>query len=119
MRKPFLSVILTLTFLFAGSKVAQAYIDPGTGGYLIGSAFAMIGGFFALASALVIHLFRNIIGGWAKALWKKFGAFLPIAALLAAAAGIWAFLAFGAPSAHRSGPADTGVRVKDAAAVTK
>ena len=50
---------------------AYAYIDPGSGGYLISSILATIGAFCALASAFVIHFFRNIVGKTIRNLWLK------------------------------------------------
>ncbi len=50
---------------------AYAYIDPGSGGYLISSILATIGAFCALASAFVIHFFRNIVGKTIRTLWRK------------------------------------------------
>jgi hypothetical protein len=60
-------IIILFTILFLGlQEPAKAYIDPGSGGYLISSLLAMIGTFFAFSSAIVIHFFRNTIGKGVK-----------------------------------------------------
>lgn len=66
-RSLFIFIVLTAFF----QKAAWAYIDPGSGGYLISSILAAIGGFFAFASALVIHFFRNVIGKSIRYFWQK------------------------------------------------
>ena len=53
-------MILYILLLFILSiPSAYAYIDPGTGGYLISSLWSWIVGFFALASAIILNFFRH------------------------------------------------------------
>jgi hypothetical protein len=64
-------IILFLAFLFILPITAYAYIDPGSGGYLITSILAMVGGVFAVASAFVIHFFRHTVFKFFKYLWNQ------------------------------------------------
>lgn len=65
---------IALAFLFlivALPAFAHAYIDPGTGGYLVGSAFPLIAGIFAVVAAFFAHLFRHSLGIFFKRFQKK------------------------------------------------
>jgi len=101
-------------FLLCGAKEACAYFDPGSGGYLFGQITAMVGGFLAIASAFVIHLFRSTIVRWVKLLWAGHRK-LSIAAIVIAAAGLvaLAFYLFYEPS-HKFDPALSGAHTLDA-----
>lgn len=52
---------------------AHAYIDPGSGGYLVGSAFPMVAGFVAVALAFLAHFFRHTIGSFLRRFRYKRG----------------------------------------------
>jgi hypothetical protein len=63
-----------LTFLFFVLILpvhAHAYIDPGSGGYLVGSVFPMIAGAFAVLFAFLIHFFRHTLKNFFRNLWNK------------------------------------------------
>ncbi len=45
---------------------AHAYIDPGSGGYLVGSILPMIAGFVAMFFAFFIHFFRHTLWNFFK-----------------------------------------------------
>lgn len=80
--------LLFLALFFVGAeKSVWAYIDPGSGGYLITSLLATIGGVFAFASAFVIHFFRNVIGRSLVFLWRNHRLKSMLALALATAAG--------------------------------
>jgi hypothetical protein len=69
-----LSVKKIWAFLFLTLIVpvrAYAYIDPGSGGYLVGSAFPMIAGIFAVIVAFFAHFFRHTLNNFFKNLWNK------------------------------------------------
>jgi hypothetical protein len=55
---------------------AFAYIDPGTGGYLISVAWAWLVGALALGSAVIIHFFKFTLKNKALHLWEKRRAFV-------------------------------------------
>ncbi len=114
-----LMLLFLFAFLFSGVPKAHAYIDPGTGGYLITSILAMAGGFFALTSAFVIAFFRNTIGKWIVFLWTKHRVLL-IAGTLAivSGAGFWAYSAFYEPAIKKFDPRLSGAHTLDAAKVS-
>jgi hypothetical protein len=55
---------------------AFAYIDPGTGGYLISVVWAWVVGVLALGSAVLIHFFKFTLKNKIQHLWKKRRAFV-------------------------------------------
>jgi|GEM_PF-2939138 len=67
MKKVFLILFLILILPVR----AHAYIDPGSGGYLVGSVFPMIAGFFAMFFALFLHFFRHTLKNFFRNLWNK------------------------------------------------
>lgn len=79
------------------AEPAHAYIDPGSGGYLAGSALTMIGGVFAVFFAFLLHFFRHIVGGFFKRLMKHRRRILTVlAALVLIGLGIffaWRYIA--------------------------
>ena len=82
-------ILFLLTIFFSGH--AYAYIDPGSGGYLVTSIISAIGAAFAFASAIVIHFFRNIVWKTILLLWKKHRV-LFLAGVITATGGIGAVL---------------------------
>ena len=60
----FLLISLAIPFSFA-------YIDPGTGGYLISSLWAYIVGIFTFVFAIVVRFFRYTIMGYIRKIAKK------------------------------------------------
>lgn len=65
------TLLLILFLVVFCPRHAYAYIDPGSGGYLISSILAAIGAFFAFAAAIVVHFFRNIVWKTIRTLWSK------------------------------------------------
>ncbi len=57
--------------LIFSTSNAYAYIDPGSGGYLISSLIAWIGGALAVSAAVIIHFFRYTFKTFAVNLWSK------------------------------------------------
>lgn len=110
--------LLLILFLFH-SKSVWAYLDPGSGGYLISSILAAIGGAFAFASAFVIHLFRNIIGKGLIFLWRKHRVLL-IAGILVVTFGIGYLLyrSFYEPSVAKFDPKRSGAHSIDSSRVS-
>jgi len=114
----FLVTLLSIGFFFY-PKDAWAYIDPGTGGYLISSIIAGLGAFFAFASAFCIHFFRNIIWRSTVYLWRRhrslflLGIFIVLAGL-----GFLIFSAFYEPPVARFDPALSGPHTLDPARVS-
>ncbi len=109
------SFLLLFLVIFYPSH-AYAYIDPGSGGYLISSILAAIGAFFALASAFVVHFFRNIVWKTIRTLWNKHR-LLFLAGVLALIAGIGAVLfhLFYEPAIPRFDASVSGAHILDAA----
>lgn len=64
-------ILFFICFLIMPHHPAWAYIDPGSGGYLITSVLTMLGGFLAFASAFVIHFFRHTVFRFLKFLWQR------------------------------------------------
>jgi len=60
-------IIISLIFI----PSCFAYIDPGTGGYLISSIFSFILGFFALVLGIVLRFFRHTLKNFILKIWKK------------------------------------------------
>ena len=89
-----------ITFLF--EHTAWAYIDPGSGGYLISSVLTGLAGIFALTSAFVIHFFRNIIGKTCCLIWQKYR-FLSVICILVilTGAGLWAYRMVSSPAVKK------------------
>src|SRR5208283_2718995 len=83
-------IFLLFLVIFSPSR-AYAYIDPGSGGYLISYILTALGAFFAVASAVVIHFFRNIVWKTIRTLWSKHRLWF-LAGVLALIAGIGAVL---------------------------
>ena len=67
MKKAVIFLILSIFLL----NVASAYIDPGTGGYLVSSMWSYIGIFLAVAFAAVMCFFRNYLIAPVKKFWKE------------------------------------------------
>ena len=115
-----ISKILTF-FLFLiifNPTHAYAYIDPGTGGYLISSIMAAIGAFFAFASAIVIHFFRNIVWKTICSLWSRHRIFfLTGLFILIAAIGAVLFHIFYEPSIAPFDAALSGAHIRDASRI--
>jgi Arylsulfotransferase (ASST) len=65
------TLIILLFLIVLNTPHAYAYIDPGSGGYLISSILTAIGAFLAFASAVVVHFFRNIVWKTICSLWNK------------------------------------------------
>ncbi len=107
-----------LIFFLACARTAAAYIDPGSGGYLFSSIIAMIGGFFAIASAFIIRFFRNIIGKWIRAFWDKYRIFsILIVGAAALVTGALAYRFFYEPAIGKFNPLLSGAHIRDAAKV--
>lgn len=115
----FLTLLFLFTFLFSGIPRAQAYIDPGTGGYLITSILAMVGGFFAIASGLAMAIFRNTIGKWTHYLWKKHRLLFIMSVLaILSGTGFWAYRAFYEPAIKKFDSSLSGAHILDVAKVS-
>jgi len=85
--------ILVFLFMFlVVTGKAFAYIDPGTGGYLISQILAIAGGFIALVAATCIHFFRFTLRAWWSVLWGRFRILTVI--VLAAIIGGAAYFAY-------------------------
>ncbi|MBF0490789.1 MAG: hypothetical protein HQL15_09295, partial [Candidatus Omnitrophica bacterium] len=110
-----LRVFIFLILVLSCPANAQAYFDPGSGGYFISSVLAAIGAFFALASAFVIHFFRNILWRNLRLLWNRFP-FLVVAGVLVLVVAIGAFLfhLFYEPSLLKFDAARSGAHILDA-----
>lgn len=106
-----ITALLSALFFLLFEKTAFAYFDPGSGGYLIGSILAMVGGFFAVASAFVIHFFRNILGKRLADSWKKHRlVFLAVTVAVSAGACFAVYRAFLEPTAPQFDPSLSGAR---------
>ena len=57
-------IILVLLLIIPS---VYAYIDPGTGGYLLSSLWGWLVGFFVVLFAIIIHFFKHKVKKW----WKK------------------------------------------------
>jgi len=66
--------IIALTALLALAKAASAYIDPGTGGMIIGgmggALYALLAGAFAVAVGVCYRFYDSIKAG-VKAVWSR------------------------------------------------
>jgi hypothetical protein len=66
------SVIIALFMVCTvGAGSARAYIDPGTGGYLFSSFFAIVLGALAFGSAFFLYIYRYTIGAVVRSLGHK------------------------------------------------
>ncbi len=111
-------VLLIASLLFFPHN-AWAYIDPGSGGYLISSILATIGTIFAFASAFVIHFFRNIIGKGIVFLWRKYRFLLILGILLIlGGTGFLIYRVVYEPAIPKFDPALSGAHTIDAARVS-
>lgn len=66
----FFIMCIFILFFFNFSYVF-AYIDPGTGGYLISSIWSAIVGFFAIILGIVIRFFRHTLKNFIVNSWKN------------------------------------------------
>ncbi|MFH1384558.1 MAG: hypothetical protein ABIH47_06320 [Candidatus Omnitrophota bacterium] len=58
-----MKILLVSSLIILLPVFVWAYIDPGTGGYVISPfPFIMLGVFFLIAAAFILYLFRNTIG---------------------------------------------------------
>ena len=66
--------IIAFTALFALAKAASAYIDPGTGGMIVGgmggALYAILAGAFAVLAGLCYRFYGTIKSG-VKAAWSS------------------------------------------------
>ena len=65
-------ILFILGLLFV-MPLGFAYIDPGTGGYLLQAMWQYVVAMFAFASAFVIHFFRFTLKNWFKKPAVKYG----------------------------------------------
>jgi len=116
MRKAATVFLIFLIFITCCSAQAFAYIDPGSGGYLVSSVLAAIGAFFALASAFVVHFFRNIVWRTIINLWRK-QRLLFLAGILLLIAGISAVILHFTyePAMPKFNDSLSGAHIRDAA----
>lgn len=78
----------------------------------------MIGGFFAIASAFIIHFFRNIIGKRLRIFWNKYRIIsIVIAAVALLAIGFIVHKIFYEPAIGEFNPSLSGAHIRDAASV--
>ncbi len=98
---------------------AGAYIDPGSGGYLISSILTGIIAFFAFASAVVIHFFRSIIIKGVSFLWCRHRVFFLAGILIVSGMfGFFIFKALHMPSIVKFDRARSGVHSVDTSRVS-
>lgn len=103
----------TIGILFF-AEPAQAYIDPGSGGYLITSILAAIGGAFAFCSAFIIHFFRHTLVKWIKFLWKKHRVLFVLGVMVfTAGTGYGIYRSFYEPPIPDFDPTISGARIYD------
>jgi hypothetical protein len=72
MKKAFSFVLLLLILV----QSSFAYIDPGTGGYLISVVWQYIVAFFAFVSASIVFFFKHKVFVWWQNKWVKFSVIL-------------------------------------------
>jgi len=78
----------------------------------------MIGGFFAVASAFLIHFFRNIIGKAIRIFWNKHRILsILIVGAAALVTGVLAYRFFYEPAVGKFNPSLSGAHIRDAAKV--
>ncbi len=112
-------IYLSLCFLLILPHPAWAYVDPGTGGYLISSILAAIGSFFALVSAFVIHFFRNVLGKGMAYLWAKQRPWLVLGVIAVVWAGGFFIYKFTcAPAMAKFDPRLSGAHTLDASKIS-
>lgn len=63
-------VFIILSFLY--SKNVSAYIDPGTGGMIIGSSGSIIGAILAVIVAIIVEYFFNPVRKLILKIWNLF-----------------------------------------------
>ncbi len=113
-----LAAVVILLLYIGDSTRAWAYIDPGSGGYLISSILAAVGSLFAFASAIVIHFFRNILGKNIIWLWRRHRIVFILGILLAlSGAGYWVYRAVYEPPIAKFDPKLSGAHILDPARV--